>query len=91
MQISIETGPVKVHSGDFPLVATRQVLVGRYDQIARNSFSVFLPDHVVKLAIGNKVLCSKTRQKDIEKDNAFRDAFLRLLTALCERGKFLKC
>ena len=32
----------------------------------------------------------KTRQKDIEKDNALRDSFLRLLTALSARGKFLK-
>lgn len=30
-------------------------------------------------------LCWKNRQQDIEKDNEFRDAFLRLLTALCAR------
>ena len=30
-------------------------------------------------------LCWKTRQKQIEKENALRDAFLRLLAALCAR------
>lgn len=30
-------------------------------------------------------LCWKNRQKDIEKDTGLRDAFLRLLTALCAR------
>ncbi len=30
-------------------------------------------------------LCWKTHQKDIEKDNELRDAFFRLLTALCAR------
>lgn len=51
----IDETAVKAYSGDFPVVAARQVLVGRHDHVAWNSFSIFLADHVVKLAIGNEV------------------------------------
>jgi len=50
---------VKADSSDFPLVALGQVLVGRHDHIARNSLSIFLPDYVVELAIGDKVHAGK--------------------------------
>jgi len=50
---------VKADSGDFPLVALGQVLVGRHDHIGRNRLSIFLPDYVVELAIGNKVHACK--------------------------------
>ncbi len=59
LRSGLDETAVKADSGDFPLVALRQVLVGRHDHIARNSLSIFLPDYVVELAIGNKVHAGK--------------------------------
>src|SRR6185312_9565391 len=60
-----EKTAVEPQSRNLPMVAVRQLLVGWHDHGTWHIPSILLPDHIIKLVVGNEVharMCSVVRR-----------------------------